>query len=311
MTTERGGLMGDSSDDDESVEVGSDETYEQPETEADDSFEVPEEEQVPRKADRKRKRDAQSDENEDTQAPPQQQDGHDDEGQRPAKRRRAASTPKAPALPSLGTSLVGQGTEGPCGSFMRERQLIVRNAAASAKGFVIQKVTRAFAVEVWNAVSAAWEPCADAALDAYVNSGDPAYQSQAYATCTTYWELWTVKGDRIIDGKDRFTLCSIIPPSGVQVNTSRGTFVITGEAWLYVTDRNINPLDPNGLGFVKDNPAAPAAGGLPSTIIDPVGTLTALGLAQSGPSVWFQVIVTWDSAAPDTVSTVEMLTRAD
>lgn len=220
------------------------------------------------------------------------------------KRRRTAT--KVEATPTLAIPLAGGGTEGPCGSFMRKRNVTVKNAARATKGFVIQKVTRVFTVEIFDPGTQTWTPTDGAQLDTYVNGGNVDFISQCYATCGTYWELWEVKPDgRVPHREDCFALCSIIPPGDRKANTSRGSFVITGEAWLYLTD-DVDPFDEDGLAFVPENDDVPASGGLPSTLTDPADMLESLDLQPHGDCVWFQVKVAWDSEGADLGSKVEM-----
>jgi hypothetical protein len=267
-------------DNDEQSEYGSDPESEQ------------EQEQEPKRGTKRKRVGRDEDEGE----------GEDEGVEPPAKRpRRAASLGRPPVVPTLRMTSSRRGTEGPCGAFMREREISIANAARDTLGFIIQKVTRVFTVDVFSSASGTWAAKDGPALDAYVNGGDAEFESQAYATCTTYWELWSVGADGQVPYRDdRFALCSIIPHTGEQQNTSRGRFVITGEVCLYLSSRD--PFDAAGLAFTANNPAVPAAGGLPTRTSDPTAKLTQLGLRPAGPAIWFMVRSSWDSSNPDKLS---------
>jgi hypothetical protein len=112
--------------------------------------------------------------------------------------------------------------------------------------------------------------------------------------------LWEVDAQgNVSDGaEDTFGLPSIIP-GRKRKDTTRGTYVITGDAVFYPTT-----AAPATLGFTPGG-AAPA-GGLHSTLSDPSGNIAASGLTATGQPVHCQVHVSWDSSASDRYSVVTM-----
>lgn len=114
--------------------------------------------------------------------------------------------------------------------------------------------------------------------------------SDAYPHITQYWELWTVDASGTVsdEGDDTFQLCSITSKAGAYRNTTKGTFVITGDARFYPIMQ-----DPSTLGFTQDEDFP--AGGLWSTTTDPTGSL---GTARSTP-LKITVTVRWDTTFED------------
>ncbi|HEY1571131.1 MAG TPA: hypothetical protein VGG05_07305 [Pseudonocardiaceae bacterium] len=165
--------------------------------------------------------------------------------------------------------------------------------ANAVQGFIIQKITRTFAVE--RCVSpGVWAPMSAAAVNGYVR--DPG--SSVNADCVQYWELWSVQADgNIGHNSDSFSLCSIIPNAGVVPNTTRGHYTMVGEASFYPALSSAA-----ALGFAVGN-AAPA-GVLPSRLTDPAGDLGSAGIVASGAPIRYQVDVAWDSSATDPTSVV-------
>lgn len=186
--------------------------------------------------------------------------------------------------PALSAADAGNQQEGPCGSFQRVRTWAVSNPV---QGIIVQKVTRTFNVAEVNG-----NVLAGAAIDSYVTSRN----SSVNATETQYWELWTVDAAGTVSdgGTDTFGLCAIINGRR-QKNTTKGTFVMSGEAKFYPTN-DFPHL--NTYGFAKG--AVISAGGLYSTFNNPDGLLPA----SSGPTVSYTVNVAWDSSKPDFYSQV-------
>lgn len=223
------------------------------------------------------------------------------------KRQRTKSTPTTPApqprrsgraslgqrtvpVPALSFTGGRAGREGECGYFSRTRQWRVANAV---QGFIIQKITRTFAVDRYDGPGL-WTRMDAATLNAYVQVPG----SSVDADCTQYWELWVVRDDGgITHNGDSFSLCSIIPTAGQIANTTRGQFTMVGEAAFYATT-----VGADVLGFGA-NGAGPA-GVLPHRLTDPAGDLAGRGIVASGVALRYQVDVTWDSSSPSTLSTV-------
>lgn len=193
---------------------------------------------------------------------------------------------RAPTLrpdPVLSATPAGKPLEGLCGYFVRGRTW---NVANSVKGLVIQKVTRTFNVEAHQG-NGVWASISGAALDSYVT--DPG--SSVHATDTEYWEVWEVGprgGFKPSNKKDTFALTSLIPDANSVTDSTRGTFVIRGEAYFYPTDKT-----PADLGFGTN---VAAAGGLFSRASDPASDLTANSVTAVGSAVTYTVTVTWNSA---------------
>jgi hypothetical protein len=184
--------------------------------------------------------------------------------------------------PVLSAALAGAGTEGPCGSFTRVRNWQVTNGRS---GLIIQKITRTFTVQVYDPTSSTWAMTTGAALNTYVT--DPG--STVSGTDLVYWEAWRVRADgSVINGTDQFVLCGLIPTAASHVNTTRGYFTITGEAFFYPTDDS-----PADLNFTASSVVA--AGVLPARTTDPAGDLTGRGIAAVGAAVTYSVTATWDS----------------
>lgn len=184
-------------------------------------------------------------------------------------------------VPTLRMAIDGPATTDPCGGFRRRRHWVVDNPE---QGLIIQHVTRTFtAVREWDPVGRAWNALAGAAIDTYVTDGDP------YATQTEYWEAWEVDdaGD-VTDNEDSFALCSIIPDGQHVINTTRGTFTISGRAMFYPTE-----LTAAALGFTVR--ADVPAGMIASRDDDPSGDLATDNVVGSGAVVGYEVEVTWNS----------------
>ncbi|GAA3910284.1 hypothetical protein GCM10023084_73020 [Streptomyces lacrimifluminis] len=216
----------------------------------------------------------------------------DDHSPAPIQRAPTATTPAAPVATQVAlTHLTADDLEGECGGFERRRQLSVH---PPQQGVIVQEINRVFAVEQWD--GQAWTALPSTAIDAYVT----AKSSTVNATVGRYWELWEVDAQgNVSDGaEDTFGLPSIIP-GRKRVNTTRGTYTITGDAVFYPTT-----AAPGTLGFTRGG-AAPA-GGLFSTTADPSGTITASGLTATGQPVRCRVDVSWDSSASDRYSVVTM-----
>lgn len=209
-----------------------------------------------------------------------------------ARRSSRPAIARTVAAPTLDAYLDGPGREGVCGGFKRTRRWRLTNGR---QGFVIQKVTRTFTVERFDSGAGAWTPISGAALDAYVTDPD----SSVHATCTQYWELWKVREDgSVVHNEDSFALCSLIPNATTIVNTTKGSFTITGEAYFYATDS----VTADDLGFATG--AVRAAGTLHSRTSDPSGDLTANRLVASGAAVTYTVTSTWDSTTSDRAQSV-------
>lgn len=196
--------------------------------------------------------------------------------------KRTKSTPRT-TTPTLDAYLDGAGVEGPCGNFKRKRKWRLTNGR---QGLIIQKVTRTFAVQSYDATTLTWAAINGATLDGYVT--DPS--SSVHATATQYWELWKVRasGD-IVKNEDSFALCSLIPDPNTIANTTKGSFTITGEAYFYPT-RTVTPDD---LNFAED--ALDVAGELFSRNTDPAGEITGHRLVSASGPVTYTVTATWDS----------------
>ncbi|WP_033352571.1 DUF4157 domain-containing protein [Kitasatospora aureofaciens] len=218
--------------------------------------------------------------------------GTQDHSRAPIQRAPSGTAGAAPvATQAAFTHLAGDDLEGECGYFERRRALSVN---PPQQGVIIQEITRVLAVEQWD--GQAWAPLPNTAIDSYVT----ARNSTVHATVGRYWELWQVDGQgNVSDGaEDTFGLPSIIP-GRKRVNTTRGTYTITGNAVFYPT-----AADPAALGFTRGG-AAPA-GGLYSTLSDPSGAIAANGLTATGQPVRCRVHVQWDSSASDRYSVVTM-----
>jgi hypothetical protein len=168
--------------------------------------------------------------------------------------------------------------EGYCGNFFRRREWTVTNGAGG--GVIIQKVTRAFNVERYTGPST-WVSMSGSDIDGYIQRG-----SSAHAMLTTYWEAWEVdsSGD-VVDNGDGFGLCSIISSGTRKLRTTRGTFVITGEAAFYPTIR-ASALGGLGFSMLSNHPA----NGLMATNSPP-----ALSGHTGYAATNYTVTVTWDS----------------
>ena len=194
---------------------------------------------------------------------------------------RAPSTKPDPVLTA--TPVSGEDKEGLCGNFVRARSW---NVANPVKGLVIQKVTRAFNVES-HQDDDSWTPISGGTLDSYVTEKG----ASVHAATTEYWEVWVVgpKGGFTPDGRvDTFGMTSLIPKAGAIVDSTKGNYRISGEAYFYPTD-----ADPADLGFARR--AVQAAGGLFSRTTNPAGDLTAKGVTAVGSAVTYTVTVSWNS----------------
>lgn len=191
----------------------------------------------------------------------------------------------APA-PGLSAPMRARGEEGVCGNFSRVRDWNVTNPV---QGLIIQKVTRTFTVER-SIPGTGWTPITGAALDAYVTDPD----STVHATVGQYWELWTVDAHGTVSdgGDDTFALCSLIADGTQHHDTTKGSFVISGEARFYSTG-----TAPAALGFTRGGGGVEVAGGLYSRLTDPAGAISAAGLTTVSQPVTFTVTVTWDSTS--------------
>jgi hypothetical protein len=206
--------------------------------------------------------------------------------------RRSGRTPatRTVATPALEGFLDGPGREGMCGGFKRTRRWRVTNGT---KGVIIQKVTRTFTVERFDGTSRTWAAITGGAIDTYVTDPD----SSVDATDAQYWELWRVREDgTVISNEDSFSLCSLIPTATTIANTTKGNFVVSGEAYFYPTAT----VTSDDLGFATGTVAA--AGVLPSRASDPAGDLASNGLVASGAAVTYTVTSTWDSTTTGTVA---------
>jgi hypothetical protein len=192
---------------------------------------------------------------------------------------------RAPSVkpdPVLSATPAGKPLEGLCGYFVRARTW---NLANAVKGLVIQKVTRTFNVEAHQG-GGVWASISGTALDNYVT--DP--NASVHATDTEYWEVWEVGprgGFTPKNKKDTFALTSLIPDANSVTDSTKGSFVIRGEAYFYPTDKS-----PADLGFGTN---VAAAGGLFSRASDPASDLTTNGVTAVGSAVIYTVTVTWDS----------------
>jgi hypothetical protein len=197
------------------------------------------------------------------------------------ERRRSARRPqKKLKVPSLRMGFNGAVTEDACGGFRRRRQWTVDNPE---RGLIVQHVTRAFTgVRQWMPGTTSWAAMNDAQIDVYVTGEEP------YATIAEYWEAWQVndKG-RVTANEDSFALCSIVPDGQHVINTTRGTFTITGVAQFYQTD-----LTPTALGFTG---AVGPAGVIANRDDDPTTDLATNGATASGEVVGYEIVATWNS----------------
>ncbi|MFJ9690710.1 DUF4157 domain-containing protein [Kitasatospora sp. NPDC101183] len=204
----------------------------------------------------------------------------------------SGGTPAAPVASQVAlTHLTGDDLEGECGYFERRRALSVN---PPQQGVIVQEITRVFDVKEWDGQG--WVALPDTAIDGYVT----AKNSSVNATVGRYWELWQVdaQGNVSDGGEDTFGLPSIIP-GRKRVNTTQGSYTITGDAVFYPT-----AAAPATLGFTRGG-AAPA-GGLFSTLTDPSGAIAAAGLTPTGQAVRCRVRVEWDSSSADRYSDVTM-----
>lgn len=199
-----------------------------------------------------------------------------------------------PALSAIGPKA---GREGACGFFSRSREWYVANPV---RGFIIQKITRTFSVEWYDTSKGSWQALTGGAIDKYVTDPD----SSVDADSTEYWELWEVNDEgRIIHNRDTFALCSILPTATTPpVNTTKGTFTITGTASFYPASEEVSAGD---LGFTSGG-AAPA-GMLLSRTDDPAGDLTTHKVKATGAAVTCTARCVWDSTTgSDPTSKVTM-----
>ncbi|MER0241348.1 DUF4157 domain-containing protein [Streptomyces sp. HSW2009] len=205
--------------------------------------------------------------------------------QAPVQRAPAAATTAAPvATRCVFTHMPLKDEEGPCGGFVRVRALSVD---LPQQGVIIQEVNRVLAVERWD--GKAWSALPRTSIDAYVTAKD----SSVHAAIDRYWELWMVDAQgNVSDGaEDTFQLPSIIPGGrgNKQIDTTRGSYTITGNALFYPT-----AATPDTLGFTKGG--VEVAGDLHSTLSDPSEAIAARGLTATGQPVRCEVNVRWDSA---------------
>lgn len=149
------------------------------------------------------------------------------------------------------------------------------------EGVIVQHVTRTFQV---------WEVDLPTQMTAQEINDYVTGSSQPYADITEYWEAWTVDASgKVSDGgEDTFSLCSIKPGRSYK-HTTKGTFIIAGQANFYP----IASPTPATLGFAQNGVAT--AGGLFSTTTDPTANLGA----ASGNPVFHSVTVTWNTALKD------------
>ncbi len=224
--------------------------------------------------------------------------GSDDTQSQPAKKPNLETTEaiplsssSSPATPiTEGSSSTSQSTgtvlsatctlnnQSLAGSFEYRREWQV---VPPTKGFIVQHVTRTF--DVFK-LGEKQKMTADE-IKKYIRSET----MDAYPHMTEYWELWEVDekgrvGGDEDDPEDTFQLCSITPNGSKRRNTTKGTFIITGEARFYPFTKT-----PSELGFKREVDAP--AGGLWSTTTDPT---SALGPPMSSP-VKITVTVTWDT----------------
>jgi|GEM_PF-6235528 hypothetical protein len=182
-----------------------------------------------------------------------------------------------PPLPILtATSVPSKDQEGMCGYFVRVRNWHVANPV---QGFIVQEVRRTFNVR--NAPGRMGRVLSAAEIDRLGTA-----RSAAYATETHYWELWTVDalGNISDGGDDTFSLCALTM-GRKQVNTTVGTFVMTGTARFYSST--------GGVPTVFRCDAVNAAGGLHSSLSTPSSSLPA----AVGATVTYTVNVAWNSFA--------------
>jgi len=197
-------------------------------------------------------------------------------------RRRSSRRPKKKVkVPTLKWGYSGGVTRDACGGFRRRRQWTVDNPE---QGLIIQHVTRAFTgVRQWVPGTASWAAAmSDAQIDTYVTEEEP------YATIAEYWEAWQADDDgTVTNNEDSFALCSIIPDSQHVINTTRGTFTISGDAQFYRT-----ALAPAALGFTGN---VGPAGVIASRDSDPTGDLATAGVVGSATPLGFEIVATWNS----------------
>jgi hypothetical protein len=224
---------------------------------------------------------------------------------RPTRTRTRTSAPTA-ASALTATNVVRREEEGPVGSFQRTRKWAVNPCHA---GLIVQKVTRAFAVDLWDASTTTWNRMTPGQIDTYTNTYNPGSTS---ATVVQYWEAWLVgPTGRVSDGgDDTFGLCSIIPDATTINDTTRGTYTIRGEATFYPTTSRPTDIFVTGLGLPRGGAAL--SNGLLSSLTDPstaiAAAVTAGTLGTGTPTVNCRAVVTWDSstavATPDPYSSV-------
>jgi hypothetical protein len=171
----------------------------------------------------------------------------------------------------------GEPIRGPLGYFLYRRKWWVKT---SQQGVIIQHVQRDFQVHrVINGIPST-VAMTGAEIDTYVTN----QVSHAYATVTSYWELWTVDafGNISDGGDDTFSLCAIMDKnSTAQEDTTSGSYTISGTASFYATTSS-----PAALGFTQNS--VPIAGGLHSCVMP-----GALPPATAGP-VNITLTATWD-----------------